>query len=167
MAATFISVTLDDFEAQFNMPHKRDPNRRAFELTRPNNAEAYYTCIIREDNMGTLMLRVLTTCAAGHRKARGVGQDAIRCHLVWRDANGWEAVVGKTNRTYRSGGADSTASDIVKRTLDKCRIVAKESLRRCPKCGRPMMLRKVKSTDKEFWGCCAFKDEGCKGSINK
>ena len=164
MAATFIQITLDDFEAQFNMPHKKNPSQRAFELIRPKSSEAFYTCLIKSNDKGSLVLKVLTTCEAGRRKARASGEDAIRCYVLWMDNNGWEAVVGKTNRTYRSGGVNATAADVVSRTLDKCRKAVRETFKSCPKCGRPMVLRESKSGHK-FYGCCAFSNEGCKGTV--
>jgi hypothetical protein len=165
--AHFIQVTLDDFEEQFSMPSKKDPSRRAFNLTRPNDSEAFYTCVLDERQQGRMVIKLLTTIRGDRVKARGCGEDAIRCFMVWEDIEGWTSVIGRTNRTYRSGGKDATAADVVARALKKARDVAKEKVPACPDCGRPMLLRKVKEGDRAgqtFWGCCAFKEERCKGT---
>lgn len=146
------------------MPHKQDPTKRAFELVSPEGEEAYYLCLLQAIQLGSLYVKVLTTIKTGQDRARDVGRDAIRCHLLWTDAAGWTACVGKTNRTYRSGGKGTTANDVVLRALDKAREVAKSHMQLplCPKCRRPMVERKGKNGP--FLGCCAFKHNGCKGS---
>lgn len=165
MAATFIQVTLQDFERHFSMPHKKDPSKRAFELVQPAGEEAYYLCVLRTSDLGTLYVKVLTTVKSGCSRARQVGRDAIRCYLLWKDREGWSTCVGKTNRTYRSGGQGATADDVVLRALDKVREVARNHvhLSKCPRCGRPMVERNGKNGS--FLGCCAFRSTGCKGSV--
>ena len=164
MAATFIQVNLQDFERHFSMPHKKHPSQRAFELVQPVGEEAYYLCQLRSSKAGTLYVKVLTTVKTGQSQARDVGRDAIRCYLLWKDTEGWSTCVGKTNRTYRSGGRGATANDVVLRALDKAREVAKSVVRlpNCPICGRPMVERKSKTGP--FLGCCGFRNIGCKGS---
>lgn len=165
MAAQYIRPTLADFEAQFNMPAKNNPNQRAFELVRPSGSEAYYLCKLKSGSAGTLCLKVLTSVAAEHVSARGCGEDAIRVVLYWQDAEGWEKPLGKGRRVNRCGGAGSTAADVVSRALERAREVAKcrGTLPACPDCGRPMVVRVAKNTGKPFYGCIGFAEGVCKG----
>lgn len=158
MAATYIQVTLADFEAQFNLPRKDDPHTRAFELVRPPEAEAYYLCKLREEACGVLYLKVLTSIRGDRQAARNVGEDAIRCCLYWKDEQGWEAGLGSAARVYRSGGEGKTARDVVARALKRARELAGNSrLPRCPRCARPMVKRESKHG--EFWGCIGWGDK--------
>jgi len=165
MAATFIPVTLADFERHFSIEKN---GKRVFTLVQPDDSEAYYTYVHKSrKGLGKLVLKVLTTLAPGASTVRDVGKDAIRCYLLWQDDNEWEVCVGRTNRTYRSGGAGATADDVIQRAMGKCREALKESFKACPECGRPMTLRTVKQGERKgqrFWGCCAFSHEGCRGS---
>ena len=156
--AQFIQVSLTDFEKRFGLVSK---GKRVFDLIRPENEEAYYLCELTTRNSGKVVLKLLTTVRGDRVQARGCGEDAIRCFLIWKDNNGWESVISKTNRTYRSGGASSTPDDVVVRAMNKAREMAKERHPACPKCGRPMVLRNGKNGD--FWGCCGFKEEQCRG----
>lgn len=168
MAATFIPVTLADFERHFSVKNPKT-GKRVFTLVQPEGSEAYYTYTHKSrEGLGKLVLKVLTTLAPGASTVRDVGKDAIRCYLLWQDENGWETCIGKTNRTYRSGGPGSTADDVIKRTMAKCREALRETFKVCPHCGRPMTLRTVKKGERKgqkFWGCCAFSYEDCKGTL--
>lgn len=167
MATRFIPITIQDFEKHFSVTKN---GQRVFTLARPPASEAYYYYVHdTRPGLGRLVLKVLTTLAPGQSSARDCGKDAIRCYLLWQDENGWETVVGKTNRTYRSGGSQATPDDVIQRTLAKCRATLKETLKACPDCGRPMFLREVKRGERKgqkFWGCCGWHKEGCKGSCN-
>lgn len=161
MAASYIQVTLEDFEKQFSMPRKDDPATRAFQLFRPREAEAYYLCKLREEPTGVLYLKLLTSVGGDRQQARGVGEDAIRCCLYWKDEQGWEAGLGKGSRVYRSGGEGKTAKDVVARALSRAREVAGNArMPRCPRCARPMALRDGKYG--EFWGCVGFGEKRAK-----
>jgi len=166
MAATYIRPTLVDFEAQFSMPNKQEPNKRAFELVRPSGAEAYYLCKLKSNEAGTLCLKVLTSVAAEHISARGCGEDAIRVVLYWQDAQGWEKPLGKGRRVNRCGGRDATAADVVTRALDRAREVAqcRGKLPVCPDCGRPMVVRVAKTSGKPFYSCIGFSANVCRGT---
>jgi len=166
MAAQYIRPTLTDFEAQFSMPNKKEPNKRAFELVRPSGAEAYYLCILKSGDAGTLCLKVLTSVAADHASARACGEDAIRVCLYWQDAQGWEKPLGKGKRVNRCGGKGSTAADVVLRALERAREVAgcRGTLPSCPKCGRPMVVRVAKNSGKPFYGCVGFSADVCNGT---
>lgn len=165
MAAEYIQVTLDDFEEQFNVPHKKDPSKRAFDLFRPEGQEAYYLCKLSESKTGTLYLKVFTSIRSDRRKARAVGQDAIRIVLAWQDKDGWFKCLHKGKRVFRSGGKGATAHTVVKRTIDRAREVAlgvftSNELKECPKCSRPMVIRK--GYNGEFYGCIGYaKDKTC------
>lgn len=159
----FINVSLADFEAQFNVPSKRDPSKRAFELVQPAKSEIYYECVLRQTNMGQLVVRVYTSVAAESQSARGNGQDAIRIVNVWIDNNGWQKPIGeKQKRVNRSGGATSTAYSVVFRAMERAREAAKEAMDFpvCNKCGRIKVPRVSKFG--EFFGCIGFQKEGCK-----
>ena len=165
--AQFIPVTLDDFEAEFNIPSKRNPTQRAFELFRPSNAEAYYQCILRENKTGTLVIKIYTSIAADRNKARGVGEDAIRIAVVWNDNDNWSKAIGeKPKRIYRSGSETSTAKDVVGRAFKRAKEVALEAMATitCNKCGRPMVERKGKNGN--FLGCIGFTKNVCNNTKN-
>jgi hypothetical protein len=166
MAAQYIRPTIADFEAQFSMPSRQDPDKRAFELVRPHGSEAYYLCRLKAGEAGTLCLKVLTSVAAEHASARGCGEDAIRVALYWQDANGWEKPLGKGKRVNRCGGAGKTAADVVGRALERAREVAQSrgKLPVCGRCGRPMVVRVAKSTGKPFYGCIGFSMSVCNGT---
>lgn len=167
MAAQFIPVTLEDFEKQFNIPSKKNPDERAFNLIRPQGSEAYYECLLRETNTGKLTLKVYTSIRSDRNKARDVGEDAIRLVVLWTDNLGWSKPIGeKPKRIYRSGGINSTAYDVVGRAFKRSREIAVEAMGIiiCS-CGRPMMIRKSKSGS-EFLGCIGFAKNVCKGTRN-
>jgi ribosomal protein S27AE len=158
--ASFIRITLDDFEAQFNMLSRTDPTKRVFSLLKPQGQEAYYSCITKSNSLGRLELKVLTSIRSDRKLSRDCGEDAIRCLLIWQDAQGWEAIIDHTTRTNRCG---DSAYDIVKRVLDKAREMLRQKIPACPSCGRPMVLRTIHGTNRQFWGCCGYK-QGCRGS---
>ena len=163
MAAQYIQPTLADFEKVFGaIEHKKIPGKKAFELIRPETTEAYYLCVIRENNAGKLCVKVLTSVGAKHTGARAVGEDAIRCCLYWQDAEGWEKGLGIEKRVNRAGGKGSTANDIVLRALERARDVAQSrgNLPACPECGRPMVLRTAKNSGNQFYGCIGY-GHGC------
>jgi len=166
MAAQYIRPTLADFEAQFSIPSKKEPGKRAFELVRPSGSEAYYLCKLKSNDAGTLCLKVLTSVAAEHASARGCGEDAIRVVLYWQDAQGWEKPLGKGKRVNRCGGKGSTAADVVTRALERAREVAKcrGTLPACSVCGRPMVVRVAKFSGKPFYGCIGFSANVCNGT---
>ena len=158
MASKFISVSIEDFEAQFNVPNKKKPGERAFFLNSPQGQEAFYACKLKESKAGELWLKVYTSVKSGGTVARSCGDDAIRICMVWQDSNGWQAPVGeKPARVYRAGGKNATAKDVVKRAFDRAKEVAIEGVRvapTCDRCGRPMCLKAGKHG--EFWGCVGF-----------
>lgn len=161
MASTFIPVRLEDFELRFNIPHKKDLNRRAFELIRPEGAEAYYECILRETGQGKLCVKVYTSIRSDRKTSRDCGEDAIRIVIVWKDKSGWEKPIGKKPaRVYRAARPGSSADVIVVRALDRARTVSGEamSLPIC-ECGRPMALREGPSG--KFYGCIGFVEKVC------
>lgn len=163
----FIDVSLDDFEAQFNVPHKRDPNRRAFNLIKPEGMEAYYECTLRESSAGSLVIKVYTSVASDRKKARGVGEDAIRIAVIWNDKEGWTKAIGeKPKRVYRSGSETSTAKDVVERTFNRTKEVASETVGIiiCERCGRPMVKREGKNGP--FLGCIGFTKKVCSNTRN-
>ena len=167
MAAKYIQPSLDDFEAIFGGIKHKQNGGRAFVLVQPRQSEMYYLCILRSTSVGQLCLRVWTSIAAGNTDARDCGTDAIRCSLVWHDAEGWEKSLGKCRRVNRCGGPEATAADVVERALLRARDVAscRGKLPACPLCGRPMTVRIAKSTGRPFYGCIAWqpKNEGCSG----
>lgn len=163
----FIPVTIEDFEKQFNVPSKRDPLRRAFNLIRPEGSEAYYECTLRESNAGSLIIKVYTSVAADRNKARNVGEDAIRIAVIWNDKDGWSKPIGeKPKRIYRAGSANSTAEDVIKRAFVRSKEVALKAMLtlNCNQCGRPMVERKGKNGN--FLGCIGFSKKVCNNTRN-
>lgn len=157
----YIQVTLDDFEKQFGVKSKKDPNKRAFELFRPEGAEAYYLCKLFELETGTLFVKILTSIRSDRRKARGVGEDAIRIMLAWEDnedenGNKWFKCLDKGKRVFRSGGTHSTANDVIKRTINRAREMATgaQRIKKCPNCYRPMVPRQGPTG--WFYGCIGY-----------
>lgn len=168
MAAQFINVSIQDLEAHFGCPRKDNPDVRAFDLIRPDGEEAYYLCKLRETDLGTLYVKVLTSVKSDRNKARGCGEDAIRIFLLWEDKDGWTACVGKTKRVNRAGGQGKTADDVAKRAIDRARDVARSQVQLpwCKKCGRPLVERKVKNgprAGRTFLGCSAYAKTKCSG----
>jgi hypothetical protein len=160
LMSSFIRVTIDDFEEQFGMLCRTDPAKRVFDLLKPQGQEVYYSYIVKNNTLGRLELKILTSVRSDRRMSRDCGEDAIRCILVWNDAQGWESVIDHTTRTNRCG---NSAYDIVKRVLDKAREMISQRIPACPCCGRPMVVRTVQGTTRQFWGCCGYK-QGCRGS---
>lgn len=166
MAAQYIPVSLEDFEEQFNIPSKKNPTERAFNLIRPQNSEAYYECVLRKTNAGQLAIKVYTSVQYDKTKARGVGEDAIRIVVIWTDNLGWERPFGdKAKRIYRSGGLNATAKDVVERALNRAKEVATEAMKStiCH-CGRPMVIRDSKNG--KFLSCIGFVKKACNGTKN-
>lgn len=168
MAATYIQPTLDDFENVFGTIQHKQTGKRAFELHRPERSEAFYLCELKANQAGSLCLKVFTSVASGRRSARGCGEDAIRCALVWVDAEGWTKALGKGSRVNRCGGEGSTARTVVERALERAREVARcrGAMPACPLCGRPMTVRVAGKSGKPFYGCIAWQPqgEGCNGT---
>lgn len=161
MAAQFIPVTIEDFENQFNIPSKRDPSTRAFNLIRPDGFEAYYHCQLRKTSAGSLSIKIYTSVQSDRNKARAVGEDAIRIVVLWEDNQGWNKPIGsKPKRIYRSGGANSTAKDVVERCFNRAKEVATEAMGNiiCS-CCRPMVLRE--SAHGKFLGCIGYHKKIC------
>lgn len=167
MAATFIPVKLEDFEAAFGLPSKKDPTKRAFDLIKPDGQEAYYECCLRQNNVGKLVVRVYTSVRSDRQKARECGEDAIRIAIVWLDNDGWSSGVGnKPARVYRSGGAGATAKDIINRAFDRTKKVSIEAMKfPICNCGRIMVNRKSKHG--EFYGCIGFGNSNCSFTLKK
>lgn len=170
MAAEYIQVTLDDFEEQFNILSKKEPTKRAFELFRPKGQEAYYVCKLHEAKEGTLLIKVYTSISSDRRKARNVGEDAIRIVLGWEDPDGWFRCIDKGKRVFRSGGKNATAHDVIKRTIDRAREMAKDAIgeqhkiKKCKACSRPMVLRE--GSNGLFYGCLGFaKNKACTATM--
>ena len=166
MATQFISVTIQDFEEQFNVPSKRNQTQRAFNLIRPEGSEAYYECILRQNTTGQLSIKVYTSVRSDRNKARGVGEDAIRIVILWSDKLGWDKPVGeKPKRIHRSGGVNATAHDVVERAFNRAKEIATEAMKLpvCS-CGRPMVIREGKSG--KFLGCIGFAKKVCNGTRN-
>lgn len=172
LTVEFIPITLDDFEKQFNTPDKRDSSKRAFELFRPEGQEAYYECKLSTSDVGSLLIKVYTSIRSDRRKARNVGEDAIRIILGWEDDDGWFRCINKGKRVYRSGGAGSTADDVIKRALDRAREMVRDvmgpnsEIRKCPRCSRPMTLKEGKFGN--FYGCIGyFKNRACEYTLKE
>lgn len=160
--AQFIPVSLEDFENVFNIPSKKNPTKRAFELIRPPDSEIYYQCFLKESIQGSLLIKIYTSIAANNKEARGVGEDAIRIAVVWNDKTNWSKAIGnKPKRIYRSGSDTSTAKDVVNRAFKRAKEIAIEAMGTimCNACGRPMVIRKGKNGD--FLGCIGFSKNVC------
>ena len=167
MAAQFIPVTIEDFEQQFNIPSKKNPAERAFNLIRPSGSEAYYECSLRETSAGKLSIKVYTSVRSDRNKARGVGEDAIRIVVLWTDKLNWNKPIGeKPKRIHRSGGANSTAHDVVERAFNRAKEIATEAMAiNICHCGRPMVIRESKD-GRKFLGCIGFSKKICSGTKN-
>lgn len=164
MSVQFIPVTLENFEEQFNIPSKKNPEQRAFNLIRPQGSEAYYECKLKETKAGQLILKVYTSIRSDKNKARDVGEDAIRIVVLWADISGWNKPIGeKSKRIYRSGGINSTAYDVIERAFKRSKEIAIEAMRiTICYCGRPMIVRKGINGD--FLGCIGYSKNVCKGT---
>ena len=160
MAATFISVTLEDFARRFKA-------EKGWTLVQLPGKEAFFQYIKVQNAMGSLVVRVYTSVAEGRKTARGCGEDAIRVCTVWLDEAGWDCGVTKERRVNRCGGEGATAADVVDRTVDRViDTLRKTSIKACPKCGRPMTLRTKRATGMEFWGCVGYGERraNCNGT---
>jgi len=99
---------------------------------------------------------VYSSFRAGSGLARDVGKDAIRTCLMWTYHK--EGVpLGKTIHTKRI----TTWEKNLKKKVEELREQA-ASLRTCPDCKRPLVVRENKSTGGKFLGCVGFKAIGCR-----
>lgn len=98
-------------------------------------------------------IRVFSGIEAGTGESRGVGEDAIRVSLVWRNRDGAIRGVGRSKRVHRVAGW---------RTNLQARIDGIEAPPCCPVCGAPMAPRKSKASGEKFWGCADF--PACRGT---
>lgn len=131
------------------------------------NLEKVYELVYakRIDKYGLqLSLRVYTSIEK-YAGSRGVGQDAIRCEVVWRmirsnDLNTEEIpylfVVGRSARVNRTQNWKIN----LKKRMDSWEEMLGPA---CPKCKSPTVIRKGKNG--EFYGCSTFKLGLCNGTL--
>lgn len=86
-----------------------------------------------------LKMLVYTSLAYDGLQARGCGQDAIRCCLIFSHDDGWsrDAGIGKTTRVHRV----TSEAGILSRLGDRLQTLAAEASQMlmdpCPHCGAP------------------------------
>lgn len=100
-----------------------------------------------------LSLRIYTTCSDDI--ARGVGVDAIRTKLYFRDKKGAIHHVASCKRVHRVKGWKKNLQSRIENWTNEVRV--------CVSCGLPMIKRKRRTDGSKFWGCLGFQLEtGCK-----
>lgn len=108
----------------------------------------------RVDRRGVQMtLRVYTSIDG--EASRGVGEDAIRVCLVTRRADGKIVGIGRARRVNR---VPSWGDRLLQRIARWQDLLGPD----CPKCGRPVALRRGKRG--EFWGCVDY--PACTGTVD-
>lgn len=113
------------------------------------------------------LVRIFTSLPVDGGSVRGCGKDAIRV-VVGIEKDSRFRPIAKSRTVYRT--ASKAGSNRVEEFLLRFRSIIREAyskaseVKQCPKCGSPMVYRKVKSTKKEFLGCSDY--PRCKGSRN-
>lgn len=144
MPAQYVNVTQDDIEA-FLQP-------QGFKkLTLAGVTELVYGKRVDVDGR-QLTLRVYTGINPSGN-SRGVGEDAIRCTVFWRNDEGTVKMIGGSRRVHRVKGWKKNLQN----RLDK---FAEQLGPSCPNCNSPMVLRDGKRG--EFWGCSNYPE--CKST---
>ncbi len=90
--------------------------------------------------------------------SREAGKDAMRCNIFWRRPDGELAKVASSKRVHRVAGWRANLQS----RLDELHIE-----KRCPDCGSPMCLRKVKNGPRkgsEFYGCASYPE--CRKTVS-
>lgn len=127
-------------------------------LTLPGVVELVWAKLVRLNNVAVSMRVYSGIDPSGD--SRGVGEDAIRLELYWRDANGTILRIGGSKRVHRVAGWRTNLQNRIDLWQDMLGPT-------CPACGAPMVLRKVKkegpNKGREFYSCAAWKTTQCNG----
>lgn len=108
---------------------------------------------------GRKCLRVLSSIDRRDNASRGAGRDAIRSKLLLDVEPGqgetlWRPV-RPSKRTYRI----ETWRKNLREKLEHA-LAAKDELKECPECGRPMVVQSSKGSSRTFWGCSGYYESG-------
>lgn len=135
--ATYHNITREEMEA-FLLPQGFQ------QITLPNTFELVYAK--RVDHHGlALSLRVYSGIVPSG-DSRGVGKDAIRVNLFWKNASGEIKKVGGSKRVHRVKGWRFNLGDRL--------FQWQQQFKQCHNCGSPMVERQGKNG--KFWGCGNF-----------
>ncbi len=98
--------------------------------------------------LGTMPLSLRVFTGIEGAVSRGVGEDAIRVTVFWKDSDGEIKMAGGSKRVHRVDGWKKN----LKARIDNF----EDSLGPVCSCGAPMVSRKVKATKKSFYGCARY-----------
>jgi len=112
--------------------------------------------LIRSELIDTITLSTrVYTAINPSGSSRESGKDAIRVQNFWK-LNGEPKPVGMPVKCLRI----DTWKKNLEKAIEKARDI--RSFRVCKNCGSPMVIRKRKNDNREFWGCAAFPYTKCK-----
>jgi hypothetical protein len=88
-------------------------------------------------------------------ESRERGTDAIRLQLFHR-VKEQIVPIGRAQKCLRVESWQQNIRKAIHRLTDA------QSVRVCPACGNPLVVRRNRATGQEFWGCSMFRITGCK-----
>lgn len=135
--ANYVNITQQEIE-EFLLPQ----GFQKMEL--PNVKELVYGKRIDQDGL-PLCLRVFTGINPDGN-SRTVGEDAMRCYLIWKREDGDTRIIASSKRVHRVKGW--------RNNLDERIATLKPAPIKCKHDGAPMVARK--GTFGEFYGCANF-----------
>lgn len=164
MAATYYPISLDEMTKFLNNQNfgMYNPGRLKTHTGGPVHEIVFARVFGQGDRQ--IVMRVYTGIDSRTGRSRDVGADAIRVSL-WYSHNGKVLKVGGSKRVHRVEGWKANLQDRIDNWRDQLGPP-------CPKCGRPLVLRKPsKKSNKKFdpfYGCVAWERDGsgCNGSMS-
>lgn len=123
------------------------------QVSLPSTIELVYGKRVDVDGL-MLTLRIYSSINPDGN-ARDVGEDAIRCMVMWRKEDGDVKKIGTTKRVNRVGGWRKNLQSRIDKLEDLVGPI-------CTTCKSPMVERK--GTNNSFWGCSNWPN--CKHTQN-
>lgn len=149
MASTFVDISKEEMESFLNQQGFVD-------LKMQDVSEIVYAK--RVDNNGMkLSLRIYSGIEKYSGHSRGIGEDAIRLMLFYKNSNGEIVKLNGSNRVNRT---TNWKINLKKRIDNFCEMLPQHI---CKNCNAPMILRK--GAYGNFHGCCNYPN--CKFTIKE
>ena len=140
--AEFYSVSLEEMDALLR-PMRFQPVDLTYRR-RPVKEWVYQRPLPNRDNHFVRVYTGINRYGQQQNQSRGVGKDAIRVQVVYRDPAGFETLVTQPKRVHRvRGWADNLANRLVEINQTRPQVAFDSR-------GKPMTLRKGKTG--WFWG---------------
>jgi hypothetical protein len=128
-------------------------------ITLPGTVELVWARVVRIENNVPVSMRVYSGINPTG-ESRGVGADAMRVELYWKDSQDNIHRIGGSKRVHRVQG---WKTNLEARLMDWQALLGPV----CSRCGAPMILRQVKkpgpNNGKEFYSCANWKATNCNG----